>query len=145
MSKKDTSLSIDKGKSTLYQEDMDTRESLKTVLVIDDDKDIRGAVQDLLELEGYSVVTASNGEEGFKVLKGLTPNVILLDVRMPVMDGWEFIEVQRLDPKLSKIPLFVFCAGDKIESRPPGIEATGFLSKPIDSDDLLDSIRPYLQ
>lgn len=113
------------------------------VLVVDDDSAIRESVRDVLQLEGYHVVTAENGEDALSKTSGNKPRVILLDVSMPVMNGWEFREAQLQDPNIRDIPVLVFCAGNKNDARPPGITAAGFLSKPIDIDDLLQAIRPF--
>ncbi len=115
-----------------------------TVLLVDDDEGIRESVRELLEYEKVHVELAENGEVGLELLKSKKPRVILLDIRMPVMDGWQFEEERLKDPELSKIPTFVFCTGNKNSSKPPGIHPTGFLSKPIEVDDLLNAIKPFL-
>jgi CheY-like chemotaxis protein len=113
----------------------------KDVLVVEDDKDIRETLQQVLELEGYRVTTATNGKEGLESLKGIDrPCVILLDLMMPVMNGWEFLEAHRTDTTLATIPVVVVsAAGDKAKSAP----AAGFIKKPVDLESLLNVVRRY--
>lgn len=113
------------------------------ILVIDDDVDIQENLQRLLLRKGYNVALASNGKEGLKELKNFEPDIIILDIIMPIMDGWEFQQLKDMDPIYSNIPLFVFCAGDKDTSKPPRIRAHRFLSKPIEFDDILDAIQQH--
>src|SRR5476651_1166296 len=100
----------------------------KKILVVDDDVPIREALTQLLTLEGYVVLTAGNGQEGLDILRSSRPDLILLDLRMPIMDGWEFKEAKDADPTFASIPVFVFSAQPGL--RPPNISADGFISKP---------------
>ncbi|MDR3605809.1 MAG: response regulator [Oligoflexia bacterium] len=111
----------------------------RTVLLVEDDDDIRNTLQEVLELEGYSVVPASNGQQALDTLAKIKkPSLILLDLMMPVMTGWEFLEVKQKDINVSDVPVIVFsAAGDraKIEN----IKA--FVKKPIEVDTLLNLIE----
>src|SRR5262245_23155992 len=81
------------------------------VLVVDDDEEIRNALTEFLSDEGYGVVSASNGREALASLReGVHPSVILLDLMMPVMDGWDFRAEQLRDPGLRDIPVVVITA-----------------------------------
>src|SRR5690242_1158950 len=83
-----------------------------TVLVVDDDLDVRETIRDLLIDEGMNVVTATDGQDALDRLhEGLTPNVILLDLWMPGVDGTQFINMQRREPALARIPVLVLSAG----------------------------------
>ncbi len=115
------------------------------ILVVDDDADIRESLRELFESKDYEVITACNGKDALGLLVHNKPSLILLDLRMPVMDGWEFCKSQQSDPALSDIPVFIFCAGHKAEARPADVEPVGMLNKPIDISELLNSISPYLQ
>jgi PAS domain S-box-containing protein len=115
-----------------------------TILVVDDAREIREVVEELLLQEGHRVATACNGEEGLRLLEDLKPNLVILDTRMPIMDGWEFLKVKNERPELAAIPVLVFCADNKNRIRPPGIEAQGYLSKPIDVNDFLGAIQSLL-
>lgn len=107
----------------------------KTILVVEDQQDLRVLIQQALELDGYSVVTATNGLEALNVLKeGLKPKLILLDLTMPVMDGWEFLDQQKQSPELKKIPVIVLTAA-ATKKTPDGV--AGFLKKPFALDILL--------
>lgn len=118
--------------------------SPNSVLVIDDNHAIRVVLRDLLELEGFMVMTANNGLEALEVLQNFRPKVILLDMRMPVMDGPEFRKAQLDRPEIADIPLFVFSAGNRKDTGLAEMHPTGLLNKPIDIDNLLNSIRPFL-
>jgi CheY-like chemotaxis protein len=113
----------------------------QTVLVVDDDEDIRDALCELLVDEGYRAIAAANGEEAMTYLRGSDPPcVILLDLMMPIMDGWEFRRRQQGDPLLAKIPVVVItAAGDRARS----IAAERSLPKPLHLDQVLDALRAY--
>jgi CheY-like chemotaxis protein len=103
------------------------------VLVVDDDDAIREALGDLLQDAGFDTVGARNGLEALNILAALAtaPTFILLDLTMPVMDGWAFCETRRKNRLFSEVPVIAISAGEISESdRPAGIDA--FLAKPID-------------
>jgi len=105
------------------------------VLVVDDDDAIREALCDVLDDAGFATVGARHGLEALKVLaaSNVTPSFILLDLMMPVMDGWTFCDSRRKNGALRAIPVIAISAVDLSESnRPPDIDA--FLPKPIDVD-----------
>jgi CheY-like chemotaxis protein len=111
-------------------------------LVVDDDPDIRGALCELLEDEGYRAASASNGREALVYLNSRErPCVILLDLMMPVMDGWEFRRLQQNDPRWSKIPVVVITAGGKYGART--IAAERVLPKPLQLDSVLEALSQY--
>lgn len=115
------------------------------VLVVEDDRDTREMVSRFLELEGFEVLTARNGAEALDSLKtsGRTC-VILLDLMMPVMDGWQFRQLQQNDPSLSRIPVVVVTAAGPRERIPP-IAADGWLAKPLDLDHLLATVERFCE
>ncbi len=105
------------------------------VLVVDDDDGIREALCDLLDDAGFATIGARHGLEALKVLavSAEAPTFILLDLMMPVMDGWAFCDSRRKSRALLDIPVVAISAVDLAESnRPAGIDA--FLAKPIDVD-----------
>ena len=112
-------------------------------MVVDDDPDIRDSLREVLEDEGYEVATVGNGREALDYLKQASPRpcVILLDLMMPVMDGWQFRRQQVLDAELADIPVIVVSAAGK--ERIAGIDADGYLSKPVDLEQLLAQVNQY--
>lgn len=113
------------------------------ILVVDDDESIRQIVRLCLTDEGYEVVEAANGEDALEVLAGTPPNLILLDLRMPVMDGWEFARRYRLSPG-PHAPIVAFVAALNVQQEVEGLETAAILSKPFDLDDLLNAVRSQL-
>ncbi len=117
------------------------------VLVVDDDAPIRDFVRATLEGEGYEVVTAENGLVALQLLSGETPyqpNVILLDMRMPIVDGWQFAKIyQELPGK--KVPIIVLTAATDPAKFAAQINADNFLPKPFDLTDLLDMVEQITQ
>jgi two-component system, OmpR family, response regulator CpxR len=104
------------------------------VLVVDDDEAIRDVVAEVLREEGYDVVCAQNGAQALHQLQGDGPtDLVLLDLMMPVMSGWEVLEEMQSDDRLSRIPVVVVSAMSA-----PG--ASEHLAKPIDLDRLLDTV-----
>lgn len=113
----------------------------KFVMVIEDEPLIRENFQELLELEGVRVMTASNGIEGLELLKqGKIPCLILLDLLMPVMNGMEFLDALSKNSAFSKIPV---CVMTGISERPPSISTAGFLKKPVHIPALLKMVQDH--
>jgi CheY-like chemotaxis protein len=115
-----------------------------SVLVIEDDHDVRVAVRLSLEEEGYQVQSATDGRRALELLEllergGQPPDLILLDLMMPGMDGWEFAMRLRAKPRLSAIPVVIISAYDELP--PPGVVA--FLRKPLKFDALLQLAARY--
>jgi urea transport system substrate-binding protein len=114
----------------------------RCVLVVDDDPEIRETVADCLEDEGYRVLTAANGAQGLDVAEREPPDVILLDMKMPVLDGWEFAHRYRRLPAHAAL-LVCMTAADDVRQRCRDIGADGCLSKPFDLDALFATVaRP---
>lgn len=116
----------------------------KSILVVEDDPWIREALAQVLEIEGYAVLTAHDGEEGLEILKrdGVAqPSLVFLDLMMPVMDGWEFLAMKKKDPSLAKIPVVVLSAsGQRVA--PPG--ASAYFEKPFEIDRILEIAKDCL-
>jgi CheY-like chemotaxis protein len=112
------------------------------VLIVEDDEDLREMMAQLLTLEGFQAAAVANGREALEYLHdGEKPHVILLDLMMPVMDGWEFRRQQQADPTLAPVPVIVLSALD--QARASSLEANAFLKKPLDFDRLLALVRQY--
>lgn len=105
------------------------------ILVIDDDPAILTTVVDILNDEGYVVRTATNGREGLAALEQQLPALILLDMRMPVLDGWGFVRALR--ERELEVPLAVMTAAQDARQWAHEVGATGFLAKPFDLVELL--------
>ena len=112
------------------------------VLVVDDDEAIRQVVGMALSDEGYEVLTASDGADALLLAGQRTPRVILLDMRMPVMDGWQFARAYRQTPG-SHAPIVVVTAAAEAARRAMEIEAEDVLPKPFRIDELLTVIHRY--
>lgn len=120
---------------------METLLACNSILIVEDEKDIRDSLKMILELEGYSVFTAENGKEGLKILKGLDrPCLILLDLLMPVMNGMEFLEAKKHEDAIAQIPV---CVVSGVASDPHLKNTAGFIKKPIDLEILLKFIKNY--
>lgn len=113
------------------------------VLVVDDDDVIRQLITVNLELEGFDVVTATDGQDALDKVKEARPHVVTLDVMMPRIDGWEAAARLRQDPETAHVKVVLLSAraqeadiqrGEKI-----GVDA--YLTKPFDPDELIDIVR----
>ena len=113
----------------------------RPILVIDDDDAIRMTVADLLELEGYAVVTAVNGADGLSVLERTDPALILLDMRMPVLDGWGFARALREQGR--QVPVVVMTAAQDARRWAREIDAADVVPKPFDLVDLLSAVERF--
>jgi DNA-binding response OmpR family regulator len=110
----------------------------RRVLVVDDDPDILDALSEILEAEGYDVQRARNGREALQRLEQGLPDLVLLDLMMPVMDGWEF--ARSLDPG-ARPPIIVLSADRNVSAKAKEIGALGWLAKPFELSDLLAAVR----
>jgi CheY-like chemotaxis protein len=110
----------------------------KTVLIVEDDPDVREVLEEMLDAGGYRVVTATNGAEGLAALGRLRPPaVILLDLMMPVMSGFAFLEELSRLPDRQGFPVLLISANETVEqaARLPGV--VGYVRKPFDLDEVL--------
>ena len=114
-----------------------------TVLVVDDDQDIRDLVQLGLEDEGYSVLTAPNGKAALALLGRSPIDLILLDMRMPVMDGWTFARLYQEQPG-PRAPVVVITAAQDAAQRSADIAAEGHLAKPFGLAELRATVGHYV-
>jgi len=113
----------------------------RVVLVVDDDADIRDMIAQALELEGWRVVGAANGDEALRAARqGPRPDIILLDLWMPVMNGWEFMEAQHHDAALAAIPVVLISGDERLQEKAALARVAGFLKKPMDLIELLDAV-----
>jgi CheY-like chemotaxis protein len=114
----------------------------KSILVVEDDAATREALAMILGAEGFRVTGAANGEEALGLLRSTPPpDLILLDLMMPIMDGWQFRREQTHDPRLSAIPVVVLSADGNVQQKASALRAAGYLQKPVEMDHLLETIR----
>ena len=109
------------------------------VLVVDDEPDIRATVAEMLSLEGYAVDEAANGAEALVMLEASAPDLVLLDMRMPVLDGWGFASAVR-DRGL-RVPIVVMTAARDAGRWAAEIAASGTLAKPFGFEDLISAVE----
>ena len=110
------------------------------ILVVDDDDDFREALCEVLAEAGYPVEQAGNGEVALGRMAGEVPGVVLLDLKMPVLDGWGVVERMRKDPRTAHVPILILSAyGFEWESELTG--AQGYIPKSVGMDEILERIR----
>ena len=112
------------------------------VLVVDDDAGIRDLLDLALTNAGYAVALAEDGAAALAMVEAVAPDVILLDMRMPVLDGWAFAEAYRRQPG-QRAPIVVMTAGRDAPEHAAQIAATAYLAKPFDLADLLACVARY--
>lgn len=114
------------------------------VLIVDDDPDIRESLRDALQLSGHRVRTVSNGKEALEHLRsGEKTCLVLLDLMMPIMNGWEFREAQLKDPIAAGVPVLVLTADGNAAEKAASLTAAGYLRKPIHVKDLFAAVARH--
>jgi CheY-like chemotaxis protein len=116
---------------------------MPTILVVDDDLDVRRLLESCLTVEGYEVVTAANGWEALQRLETCRPSVILLDLMMPVMDGESFRHRQQREPALQHIPVVCLSAKHDARAIAGRLGAIECFPKPFDLDALVAAVRRH--
>ncbi|MHB1413954.1 MAG: response regulator [Chloroflexota bacterium] len=115
----------------------------RVVLAVDDDEAILDIVEWALVDEGYEVKRASDGSEALVALRTLRPVVILLDMRMPGMNGWEFAEAYGKRQNGRRAPVIVMSAAQDVRRLAAEIGADGYVGKPFDVDELIDTVHKH--
>jgi CheY-like chemotaxis protein len=123
---------------------------LERILIIEDDKDIRDSIAEVLEVEGYEVASAANGQEGMDYLRGVgagerLPDAILLDLMMPVMNGMQFRAAQLSEPKYAEIPVIVMSADNRAVQKSEEMRSAMCILKPLEIDDLVSALNRLLK
>ena len=118
----------------------------KRILVVDDQEDLRGVLRDLLTGSGYTVIEAADGQAGVARAKSDRPDLILMDIQMPVIDGYEATRRIKVDPDLNSIPIVAVSSfamkGDEEKARAAGCDH--YVTKPYSPMQLLRLIRGFL-
>jgi CheY-like chemotaxis protein len=110
------------------------------ILVVDDDDDFRETVAEVLAGAGYPVQKAENGEVALQRVKEELPGIVLLDLKMPVLDGWGVMERMRQDPRGAAVPILILSAyGFEWESELLG--AQGYIPKSVGMDEIVERVR----
>ena len=112
------------------------------IMVVEDDADISDAIAAALEDHGYTVTVAVNGQDALDKLRATTrlPRLILLDLMMPVMDGWQFRAAQKVEPQLAGVPIVLLSAHVGVKSAAEQLGASAWLKKPLDLQALLEVV-----
>lgn len=121
--------------------------SSKTILVVDDEEDLRQSVADALESQGYNVVLAADGREGIDDAVAHEPDLILVDYRMPEVDGVEFLRSLRARNEVKHTPVMIVTVDPELELRKSAADLgiQGFLVKPFSMTELLQCVHNLLQ
>jgi two-component system, cell cycle response regulator DivK len=118
----------------------------KRILVVEDQPDNRQILRDLFESTGYEIVEAEDGQAGVVAAKAQRPDLILMDIQLPVMDGYEATRRIKADPDLRAIPIIVVTSyalsGDDVKARAAGCD--GYVTKPFSPRQLLAMVKEYL-
>ena len=118
----------------------------KCILVVEDQEDNRQIVRDLLTTTDYQVMEAENGEEALAAVAKQRPDLILMDIQLPIMDGYEATRRLKADPDLKSIPIIVVTSyalsGDEEKARLAGCDA--YVAKPFSPRQLLAKVKEYL-
>lgn len=118
---------------------------MKSILIVDDEYAIVDVLSVLLAEEGYQVFTACNGNEGLKKLSEVHPDLILLDVMMPFLDGPSMFELLRSNPQFATLPVIFMSAACQFDLELKNAKHADFLAKPFEVDRLLSLIQTSLR
>ena len=123
-----------------------THDAGGTVLLVEDDEDIRNSIAEILADEGFQVVGAADGDDALRYLRAAAelPRLILLDLMMPVMDGWAFRTEQLADERLAKIPVVILSAATDVRRHAAQLRVNEYLVKPLDVPLLLNTIERHI-
>ena len=120
---------------------------MKKILIVDDEEDIIEILQFVLEAQGYECITAMDGEEGLRLAKEILPDLIILDVMMPKINGYKISRLLKYDAKYKNIPILMITARSQEEDKNIG-EETGvdeYITKPFQVDYVLQKVKSYLE
>ena len=118
----------------------------RTVLIIEDEKLIIVSTQMVLEAAGFRVESATNGEDGIAKAKSLSPDLILLDIMMPGIDGWETLTRLKRDNETAVIPVIIFTAREHARGHQKSAEmgAADYFRKPFEPDELIELVEKHV-
>lgn len=116
------------------------------LLIVEDDEPSRDMLSRRLERRGYSVVTASDGEQGYSLARTEVPDVVLMDISLPGLDGWQVIKLLRSEPSTREIPLIVLTAHGLVNDRDKAVKfgCAAYYTKPVNLDQINETIGRVL-
>lgn len=118
----------------------------KKILIVDDEADIVETLKFVLEAEGYECYAAYDGEDGLNIAKEVTPDLMILDVMMPKINGYKISRLLKYDKKYKDIPIIMITARSQEEDKLIGEESgvNEYITKPFELDDVVKTVRKYL-
>ncbi len=121
--------------------------SKQTILVVDDEKDLLDLIEYNLKKEGFEVLKAEDGKQGIDMAKEHNPDLVLLDIMMPKMDGLEAVEIMRKDEELKRIPIIFLTARSDEKTEVEGLNKGGddYITKPISTTKLISRIKAVMR
>jgi two-component system, OmpR family, alkaline phosphatase synthesis response regulator PhoP len=120
--------------------------SSKKILIVDDEVDLVETVRFPLEMEGYHVLVSYNGEDALNQARKENPDLILLDLMLPKLDGYKVCRLLKFDDRYKHIPILMLTAKTQEKDKALGMEtgANEYITKPFEMDDLLKKVKAYL-
>ena len=115
------------------------------ILLVDDDVDLVTVMRGALESKAYEVIVAYNGQEGLEKAKKEKPDLVVLDILMPVADGFIFADQFRKDPSLAKVPVLALTSFSESLGQPFPFEVSEYIMKPIKPRDLVAKVEEFLK
>lgn len=122
-------------------------ETKKKILVVDDELDMLMVIKLRLEASGYEVITATDGLDGLNAARRVKPDLIVLDIMLPKMNGYKVARFLKFDEEYKSIPIVMLTALSGEDDRSTGIEtgADAYLTKPFETQQLLDAVKSFLE
>ncbi len=115
------------------------------ILIIDDDVDLVQVMKGALESKLFEVSVAYNGKDGLEKAKSEKPDIVILDLMMPVMDGWAFAELYNKDPVLAKTPVLALTSFSESLGQPFPFQVSEYIQKPLKPRDLIAKVEEHLK
>jgi two-component system alkaline phosphatase synthesis response regulator PhoP len=119
----------------------------KKILIVDDEEDLVETVRFPLEMEGYHVLVSYNGEDALNQARKENPDLILLDLMLPKLDGYKVCRLLKFDDRYKHIPILMLTAKTQERDKTLGMEtgANEYITKPFEMDDLIKKVKAYLK
>ena len=118
----------------------------KKILVVDDEVDLVETIRFPLEMEGFQVLVSFNGEDALNQARNENPDLILLDIMLPKLDGYKVCRLLKFDERYKHIPILMLTAKTQARDKQTGMEtgADEYITKPFDIDQLMEKVKSYL-